>query len=669
MKKFLHTLFFLLGIHLGGLLLLSVFRFVKFAALHDMLSAAAEQTPVWPAFLRGLWFDNVVACYVMIVPLTLLLLPAVAGYSPRLLRRFAAIFMSVCYCILFLISAADIPYFDYFFKNIDASIFNWFGYTTATAGMIFGELSFYVYIILFLAACALFVWAVMRWHRLTDRMYFQNDTPGRPFTLRQLPACALRLLLAAACIGLCLFGIRGRRGYNPIKVSQAYYCQDAFLNQLGINPAFNLLTSSLDNMRKENRRLNLMSDREALAYVQQRLGVDSAKADPLYPLRRQVSDSLPMQRRNVVIILMESMSGALLHTLGNPEQLTPTLDSLAGRSLFFSRFYSAGIHTNIGMTAALYSMPAILSRNLMKGTVTPHRTGLPTILKEKGYTNLFFMTHEAQYDNMNAFFRTNGYDEIYSQENYPSSAVVNSFGVPDDFLFSYALPVLNRHAATGKPFMATLLTISNHPPYIIPDDQTWRTSDPETQIVEYADRCIGRFLTAARKQPWYKNTVFVIVADHGKIVGEPDAQVPQSYNHIPLFIFGPGVPTRVYDGLGTQVDLVPTLLGLLHASYTYDGMGVNLLRTSRDMVSYSADNMIAARDSSHCYLYNPATGQSFYYRQQPDGKLMITRPDGAYEKLRRHALSITQAAEYIYGLNTQIPKQHRRKFGSTNNSK
>ena len=271
-------------------------------------------------------------------------------------------------------------------------------------------------------------------------------------------------------------------------MSQAYYCQDAFLNQLGINPAFNLLTSSLDNMRKENRRLNLMSDREALAYVQQRLGVDSAKADPLYPLRRQVSDSLPMQRRNVVIILMESMSGALLHTLGNPEQLTPTLDSLAGRSLFFSRFYSAGIHTNIGMTAALYSMPAILSRNLMKGTVTPHRTGLPTILKEKGYTNLFFMTHEAQYDNMNAFFRTNGYDEIYSQENYPSSAVVNSFGVPDDFLFSYALPVLNRHAATGKPFMATLLTISNHPPYIIPDDQTWRTSDPETQIVEYADR-------------------------------------------------------------------------------------------------------------------------------------------------------------------------------------
>lgn len=669
MKRFFHTLLYLLGIHLGGLLLLSTFRLVKFAALHDMLSDAANHIPAWPAFVRGLWFDNVVACYVLIIPLSLLLLPAVAGYTPRLFRRFAAIFLSICYCILFLISAADIPYFDYFFKNIDASIFNWFGYATATAGMIFGEVSFYAYIILFLASCTLFVWAVGRWQQLADRL-ISHDTPlRRPHTPQQLLPYALRLLLAAACIGLCIFGIRGRRGYNPIKVSQAYYCQDAFLNQLGINPAFNLLTSSLDNMRKENRRLNLMSDREALTYMQKRLGVDGTKADPLFPLRRQISDSLPMQRRNVVIILMESMSGALLHTLGNPEQLTPTLDSLATRSLFFSRFYSAGIHTNIGMTATLYSMPAILSRNLMKGTVTPHRTGLPTILKEKGYTNLFFMTHEAQYDNMNAFFRTNGYDEIYSQENYPSSAVVNSFGVPDDFLFSYALPVLNRHAATGRPFMATLLTISNHPPYIVPNDQRWNTDNPETQIVEYADRSIGRFLTAARKQPWYKNTVFVIVADHGKIVGEPDAQVPQSYNHIPLFIFGPGIPAQVYDGLGMQVDIVPTLLGLLHASYTYDGMGINLLRTKRDMVSYSADNMIAARDSSHCYLYNPATGQSFYYRQQPDGKLIITPSDESFEKLKRHALSVTQAAEYIYGINTQIPKQHRRKFGRTNNSK
>lgn len=659
MKRFAYTLLYLLGIHVGGLAVLSVFRLAKFILLHDLLSEAATHTPVWPAFVRGVWFDNVVACYVMILPLVVLLLPAVAGYCPRWLRRFAAWFMGVCYGVLFLISAADIPYFDYFFKGIDASIFNWMDYAGTTAGMIFGETSFYVYILLLLAACALLAWGLRRWRRLTDALISQTAVPPCPRSVRAALPYALRLVLAAACIGLCIFGIRGRRGYNPIKVSQAYYCRDAFLNQLGINPAFNLLTSALDNQRKENRRLHLMPDAEALAYVQRRLGIDPRHAAAHHPLRRQITDSLPMQRHNVVIILMESMSGALLQSLGGKAPLTPTLDSLARHSLFFTRFYSAGIHTNIGMTASLYAMPAILSRNLMKGTVTPHRTGLPTILKTYGYTNLFFMTHEAQYDNMNAFFRTNGYDEVYAQEDYPPAEVVNSFGVSDGYLFRYALPVLNRHAATGRPFMATLLTISNHPPYIVPDDETWRTREPETQIVEYADRCIGRFLAAARREPWFDNTVFVIVADHGKIVGEPDAEVPQSYNHIPLLIFGPGVPVATYDGLGTQVDITPTLLGLLHADYTFDGMGVNLLHTRRDMVSYSTDNMIAARDSLHCYLYNPATQQQFYYRTTPAGELVAAQPDSACARLRRHALSVTQAAEHIY----RLPQQGRNRSG------
>lgn len=105
----------------------------------------------------------------------------------------------------------------------------------------------------------------------------------------------------------------------------------------------------------------------------------------------------------------------------------------------------------------------------MKGTVTPRRKGIATVLKKYGYENMFFMTHEAQYDNMKAFFQTNGYDDIFSQENYPKSEVVNSFGVSDHFEMDYALNTINQKAKTGKPFMATILTVSNHPPYIIPD--------------------------------------------------------------------------------------------------------------------------------------------------------------------------------------------------------
>lgn len=96
------------------------------------------------------------------------------------------------------------------------------------------------------------------------------------------------------------------------------------------------------------------------------------------------------------------------------------------------------------MYATLYSFPAIMKRNAMKGAVVPVYSGLPTVLKDNSYRNLFFMTHESQYDNMNAFLRTNGFDEIYAQENYPKDKVVNSFGVQDDFLYQYALPILNK---------------------------------------------------------------------------------------------------------------------------------------------------------------------------------------------------------------------------------
>ena len=457
-------------------------------------------------------------------------------------------------------------------------------------------------------------------------------------------------LLTIALLTLCLFGIRGRRGYNPIKISEAYYCEDSFLNQLGINPAFNLLTSVLDDLRPENKELRLMPSAEAVAYTRQWLGI-TGRADSSNVLKRWViNDSVhkePQAKANVVVILMESMSGSLLHEFGQKLPLTPTLDTLYQHSLAFTNFYSAGIHTNHGLTATLYSFPALMFCNLMKGTVTPHRHGLPTVLKKLGYENMFFMTHEAQYDNMKAFFTTNGYDDIYSQEDYPKSQVVNSFGVSDHFEFDYALKKINDKARSHKPFMATILTISNHPPYIVPAWFKPRTKDKQTQIVEYADWCIGDFLRKAAKEPWFKNTIFVIQADHGKMVGQSDAELPVSYNHIPLIIFGKGVKPMKYTGLGTQVDVMPTLLGLMKVNYTFEGFGVDLLKRKRDMVFYSADNQIVARDATHCFIYNPRMDKTFCYDALPEWKLRDTRFTNAFRSLRRYVFSMEQTAQFM----------------------
>lgn len=485
-KRFLFSAAWVVSLHVLTLAFLSLFRLVEYLALGGMV--ADSSASVLPAFVRGVWFDNVIACYITLVPLAVTLIAAAVSVTRTWMRKATVWWYGILGSVAFMASAANIPYFAYFFKNINSSIFEWFGYAGTTAGMVTGEKSYFLYIALYFACVAAYIYIMVRMLRRFDRFIANSCKKNRGW------APVFHFAITAAMIALCVFGIRGRTGYNPIKISQAYYCDDAFLNQLGINPAFNLLTSALDDMRKENRDLHLMPYPTAISLARQSLGI-TGKCDSMHVLRRYVDNSVDnsvnnrdtTHKKNVVVILMESMSANFLHTFGQQLQLTPTLDSLYNNSMAFTHCYSAGIHTNHGMTATLYSFPAMMFRNLMKGTVTPHRDGIPTVLKQHGYHNMFFMTHEAQYDNMKAFFTTNGYDDIYAQEDYPEEEVVNSFGVSDHFLFGYALDKINRQAATGKPFFATLLTISNHPPFVIPSWFKPKSKEPETQIVEYAD--------------------------------------------------------------------------------------------------------------------------------------------------------------------------------------
>lgn len=656
-RRFILSLAWLCALHALTLAFLSLFRLVEYLALGGMV--ADPSASVLPAFVRGVWFDNVIACYISVAPVAVTLLAAAFGCTARRIRQATVWWYGVLGSVALMVSAANIPYFAYFFKNINSSIFEWFGYAGTTAGMVTGEKSYFLYIALYFACTASYIYIMYRTRRRFDRLIASQAHTGTaqppigsPDRNRRALRCMARLIVMALTTGLCVFGIRGRTGYNPIKISQAYYCGDAFLNQLGINPAFNLLTSALDDMRKENRELHLMPYPQAVGMARQSLGI-TGRCDSAHVLRRFVdnsqaaTDSRTAAKRNVVVILMESMSASFMQTFGNQQHLTPTLDSLYNHSMAFNHCYSAGIHTNHGMTAALYSFPALMFRNLMKGTVTPHRDGLPTVLRHEGYRTMFFMTHEAQYDNMKAFFATNGYDDIYSQEDYPKEQVVNSFGVSDHYLFSYALNRINRQAKTGQPFFATLLTISNHPPYVIPAWFKPKSKEKETQIVEYADHCIGDFLRQASRQEWYRNTVFVIMADHGKIVGKVTGELPESYNHIPLMMFGPGIAEGRIDKLATQVDVMPTLLSLLGTSYTYDGFGIDQTRTERPMVFYSADNQIVARSRQLCLVYEPKTARAFCYRTAPDGTLRETRYSAEFAQLKNYVFAMIQTAQFM----------------------
>ena len=634
------ALLYLMYIHIAALLVLFVFRMVLFIRMDYTFPEHIQND--WGlqaiAFVKGIWFDNVIACYVLILPLLVLWITSLFNYMAKWIYLFTGGWFIGLYSLAFIISVSNIPYFEYFFKTINSSIYNWFGYASTTAGMIFGETSYYFPI-------ALGIMAIILWglgiHLLSKRTYELSLKTAKKISIQSR---GIILLAGAILVGLCFFGIRGRMGYNPIKVSQAYYCEDPFLNQLGVNPAFNLLTSTLDDRRKENRELTLMDGETAINQAQNLL--DRKGIANISPIARTIISENSVSPRNVVFIFMESMSAKLMQAYGQAKSLTPYLDSLYQKSLVFNNIYSAGIHTNHGMYSTLYSFPTIMKRNAMKGSVIPVYSGFPTVLKENGYYNLFFMTHESQYDNMNAFFRTNGFDEIHAEENYPQEKIANHFGVQDDYLYEYALPILNERGKSGKPFFSVLLSISNHPPYVIPSYFQPKSEKIEDQIVEYADWSIRQFMTEAEKQPWFNNTLFVLIGDHGKLVGTPENEMPEAYNHVPFMIYGKGIEPRSVDHFGGQIDVAPTLLGMLGISYTQNNFGIDLLKEQRPYIFYTADNLIAARDSAHLYIHSPETGQEFCYAIE-EGKPQQRTYDTNFEPLKEYVFSMLQATEQL----------------------
>lgn len=656
LNKFKYSVLYLLAVHIGALLLFFTLRLVLFLHINYDFAPEIAASPLIQAkaFLIGLWYDNVIACYILALPLIVFWVSSLLNRSSVCLFRIANVWFIVLYSLAFLISTANVPYFEYFFKIINSSIFEWFSYGTQTFGMVTGEKTYMQAFLLFLALAVVFAIYVV----LLSRCMRKKIKPGRDSNT--LSAFLKTFVLGAVLGALCFLGIRGRTGYNPIKVSGAYYCSDPFLNQLGINPAFNLLNSVRDDNRSENKQLELMDDGKALSMAIEFLD-PSRELTPdasilletsTSPLQTSVGsfycDSIsPFAGRNIVIVFMESMSMNLTGAVRKEATLTPAIDSLWRNSLHFSNFYSAGIHTNHGMYSSLYSFPSIMKRNAMKGSVIPQYSGLPTELKRMGYRNLFFMTHESQYDNMNGFFRTNGFDEIYAQENYPSDKVVNSFGVQDDFLYSYALPVLDARAAEGRPFFAVLLSISNHPPYVLPDWFKAKSSDIEDAIVEYADHSIEQFMKDAASKDWFDNTIFVFLGDHGKMVGSADCEVPTSYNHVPLMIYGTGIEAMEIDSFCGQIDLAPTLLGMLGAEYMKNNFGVDVLHNQRPCIYYGSDNMIAARSSDKLFIYSPENSMEYRYDIDSEGKLSFSSDEEKFKPLKEYCFSMLQSTEYL----------------------
>jgi len=641
MKKIKTALYYVLSVHILALLLMSAQRIVLLLTnLQHIENVTTKASWIFSALLRGIWFDNVIACYVSILPLVVLSIIGLFNKTNKIIFNIFNVFYIIVYTLVFAIGAADIPYFKYFFKHLNASIFNWNEEGGTTIEMILEETSYYTYMALFILFVFLFGYLIFK---LSKRLLQKSqENLKKKEYLAYLPVCII-------LIALCLFGIRGRFGYNPIRTSQAYFCDNSFLNQLGINPSFYFMRDVIESSKSHYNVNDIISEKEAIAIAKKALGLSPDNKEKS-PIARYIETQGDAKNMNVVVILMESMSADLLQIKENGREITPFLNQLINKSYYFDHFYSAGTHTNHGILASLYGLPALFDKNMMKNVNIPLCQGLPNTLQDQGYKTMFFMTHEAQYDNMNAFLIENGIEEIYSQEDYPKEMRRNSFGVADDFLLNYALDKFNESTQT-TPFFATLLTVSNHPPYIVPEKFKDRSSDPQYQIVAFADDAIRQFFNEAEKQAWYKNTIFVLLGDHGKIVGTQTYEMPLSLNHIPFIIYSPAFEDapKTFTELGGQVDVFPTIMGLLNRPYENNTFGEDLFKTKRPYIFFSSDNALGCISPHFFYSYNfKAKMEGLYQYNNNNPENFIAQHRQEADSMRIYSAAMFQTASYMF---------------------
>lgn len=302
-------------------------------------------------------------------------------------------------------------------------------------------------------------------------------------------------------------------------------------------------------------------------------------SDDLNNTLRIIDNDGEEKHYNVMLVMIESMSASYMGIYGNTQHLTPHMDALTKRSLFFDNFFATGTRTVRGMEAVTMSVPPTPGRSIVKRPDNHNMFNIGWIFKEKGYENRFIYAGHGYFDNMNDFFSHNGF-KIVDRNDFADDEVTfaNVWGVCDEDLFAKSIKEADRSFKEGKPFFNFIMTTSNHRPYTYPEGRIDIPSHTgRSGGVKYTDYAISKFLNEAAKKPWFEKTLFVFVADHnGGSAGK--TELPLYRYKIPLIIYAPKLITpRVVSKLSSQIDLAPTLFALMHWDYKSKFYGKDIL--------------------------------------------------------------------------------------------
>jgi len=553
--------------------LLLIFSLTRLATLFLLPEFFVTSLPgqTLTALLIGLRFDIVIAATIA-CPFIILVFAGPLFQKPRFQRIISGLMALILGLVVFL-CIADFYFFKQFGERLNhkALVYLdsgyvykiiWNDYPIVTIALVFCVVSLVLY-------------------KAITRMIAGRVKRGAILALSIVEL----VFISTVLISLTALGIRGTLGPKSINTGPAYFCASAPIAQLTLNGLFTLREAAISLKYREEKigkHYSLLPPEQASSNT---VALISRPGDNFCeslsnPLRRITDPGQARNDYNVVLVVLESLSWHYIGAMGGVPSYTPNLDKLIPQGLFMEECFAVGNRTTRGFTGIVSSYPDLPGKSV---STRPQTEGtfltLGSVLKSRGYETMFIYGGQPSYDHRQAFLASNGYTRMVFHDDFSVRTFKGELGYCDEDLYNQAL--LEFQNCKDKPFFATLLTLSFHQSWKIPRGKI--TPEPasnpfheQIDALRYTDWAIGRFIAQASDAPYFKNTVFVFVADH--MGGFKEHPHTAGAYRVPFLVYAPQIvkPARV-SGICSQLDVAPTIMHLLGGSYEHCFFGSSVL--------------------------------------------------------------------------------------------
>ena len=555
--------------------LLLVYLVYQMARLEYYLENVSYFNYTFDMFVGGLLFDTSAILYTNALYIVMMLFP--------LHWKETDIYHSICKWLFLTINGltlmlnlSDSVYFQYTMRRTTTTVFREFSNESNLGSIFATELLSHWYLVLLFVVLMLALWRFYAKPQLIVNKishWWQYDA-----------ACLLALLVV---VPLCVAGMRGgfTTAVRPITISNAnQYAERPVDAALVLNTPFALIRTLGKDVFTIPRYFG--SENE-MAAIYTPVHHPNTTGNP------SMTSDTSLTRKNIVILIVESFGreyiGALNKDLDNGtyKGYTPHVDSLIAKSTTFKYSYCNGRKSIDGMPSILSSIPMFVEPFILTPASMNDFTGLAGILSAEGYETAFF--HGAQNGSMGfqAFANKTGFQHYYGRTEYEAAHGTDDFdgtwAIWDEPFLQYYAEEMSR---MQQPFMTAVFTASSHHPFVVPEQYKEQYPEEHLQIqkcIRYTDMAIGRFFQAASRQSWYDNTIFVLTSDHTNMSDHAEYQTDLGGFCSPIIIFDPSHPVgEVQDKIAQQIDIMPTILGMLGYDKTFFGFGIDILNTPKE---------------------------------------------------------------------------------------